>query len=51
MHPIPDPKDTWWLGYNITYFTKTTFFPAARIKNVELVGAHIGGSLDPNVGI
>ena len=30
-----------------SYITKTTFFPAARIKNVELIGSLIGGSADP----
>ena len=30
-------------------FTKTIKIPAARFENVELIGAHIGGSADPNV--
>ena len=38
------------LHADIIVFTKTTFFPAARIKNVELIGSLIGGSADFTFG-
>ncbi|MFM6728950.1 MAG: hypothetical protein ACKPJF_31795 [Dolichospermum sp.] len=37
------------LGPNIVDFTKTKNIPAAQDQNVELIGAHIGGSADLTV--
>ena len=38
------------LHADIIVFTKTIKIPAARIKNVELIGSLIGGSADPTYG-